>query len=211
MRGDDGFERDRAGSAPTVIVSHAFAAGNWPGGSAIGMQIRLSGLGEDQWRTVVGVARDVPLGDPLSRDRSTMAVYIPLGQTDVGGASLTFRGRGNPAAAKASLHRAVGAVDGASAPVRVSTYDEILEQSALISRSVTRLFALCFAFTLLLALSGTYGLADLSSGYGGVARGGRAGVIDDRRRGAGRDVPPHTQGARRHAEGCAMEGEIGER
>src|SRR5690606_28781380 len=99
-------ERDRAGGAPTVIVSHAFATSNWPGGSAIGRQVRLSGLGENQWRTVVGVAGDVPLGDPLARDRSTMALYVPLRQADAEGASVTFRGRGNPAAAIASLHRA---------------------------------------------------------------------------------------------------------
>jgi hypothetical protein len=151
-------ERDRSGSAPVAIVSHSFAASNWPRSSAIGRRVRLSGLGEHEWRTVVGVARDVPLGDPLARERSTTAVYIPLRQTDVGSASVTGRSGGNPAAARASLHRAVAAVDRTSAPSQVSTYDEILEQSAIISRSVTRLFALCFAFALLLAVSGTYGL-----------------------------------------------------
>ncbi|HET7550920.1 MAG TPA: ABC transporter permease [Gemmatimonadaceae bacterium] len=157
-------DRDRAGGAPTVIVSHAFAAANWPGGSAIGRQMRLTGLGEEQWRTVVGVAKDVPLGDPLARDRSTMAVYVPLLQTDLDAASITFRGRGNAAAAIATLHRAVATIDPATAPSPVSTYDEILEKSALISRSVTRLFALCFAFALLLAVSGTYGLMARSIG-----------------------------------------------
>jgi predicted permease len=151
-------ERDRAGGAPSAIVSGSFAASNWPGVSAIGKRIHLAGLDDREWRTVVGVAKDVPLGDPLARERSTMAVYVPLRQTDAGSAVITFRDRGNPAAAIASLHRAVAAVDRASAPSEVSTYDEILEQSALIARSVTRLFALCFAFALLLAMSGTYGL-----------------------------------------------------
>ena len=64
----------------------------------------------------------------------------------------------------ASLHRAVTAADPATPPSQVSTYDEILEQSALISRSVTRLFALCFAFALVLAVSGTYGLMARSIG-----------------------------------------------
>jgi predicted permease len=151
-------ERDRLGGVPVAIVSRSFAASNWPGSSAIGRQIRLAGLGEHEWRTVVGVAGDVPLGDPLARERSTTAVYIPLRQADVRSASVTFRSRGNSAAAIASLHRAVAAVDRTSAPSQVSTYDEILEQSAIISRSVTRLFALCFAFALLLAVSGTYAL-----------------------------------------------------
>ncbi len=157
-------ERDRAGGAPTAIVSHDFAAANWPGGTAVGKQIRLGGLGESEWRTVVGVARDVPLGDPLSRDRSTQAVYVPLLQTDASTAMITLRGRGSAAAAVASLHRAVAAIDPATAPSPVSTYDEMLEQSALISRSVTRLFAVCFAFALLLAVSGTYALMARSVG-----------------------------------------------
>ena len=156
--------RDRVDAAPTAIVSHSFAASNWPGGSAIGRQIRLTGLGESQWRTVVGVARDVPLGDPLGRTRSSVAVYVPLPQSDADAAAMIFRDRGNAAAAVASLHRAVAAMDPTTAPSPVSTYDEILEQSALISRSVTRLFALCFAFALLLAVSGTYGLMARSIG-----------------------------------------------
>jgi ABC-type antimicrobial peptide transport system permease subunit len=156
--------RDRAGAAPAAIVSHDFAAANWPGGSAIGKQIRLSGVGEGEWRTVVGIARDVPLGDPLSRDRSTLAVYVPLLQTDAARAMITLRGRSSATAAVASLHRAVATVDPTTAPSPVSTYDEMLEQSALISRSVTRLFAVCFAFALLLAVSGTYALMARSVG-----------------------------------------------
>jgi predicted permease len=156
--------RDRAGGAPVALVSRAFAAANWPGSSAIGRQIRLAGVDEGEWRTVVGIARDVPLGDPLARDRSALAVYVPLLQVDAGTAMITLRRRDNAAAAVASLHRAVAAVDPMTAPSEVSTYDEMLEQSALISRSVTKLFAICFAFALLLAVSGTYALMARSVG-----------------------------------------------
>ena len=150
--------RDTETGAGTAIVSRAFASRNWPRTSAIGRQVRLSGLGETASRTIVGVAADVPLGNPLSRDRSALAVYVPLAQTDAAGVSLVFRHRGNAAAAIATLHRAVAAIDPTYLPSHVATFDEILATTALMARSVAKLFTLCFGFALLLAVSGTYGL-----------------------------------------------------
>ena len=156
--------RDNENGARSVIVSSAFAARYWPGVSPIGRQLRLSGLNETVDRTVVGVAKDVPLGNPLSRDRSMLAVYVPLAQFDVDGASLVFRHRGNATAGIAAVHRTFAAIDPTYVPSNVSTYDEILETTALMARSVTKLFALCFGFALLLAVSGTYGLMAQSIG-----------------------------------------------
>jgi ABC-type antimicrobial peptide transport system permease subunit len=132
--------------------------------SPIGRQVRLSGLNETVDRTVVGVARDVPLGNPLSRDRSMLAVYVPLAQYDVDGASLVFKHRGNTTAGIAAIHRTFAAIDPTYVPSNVATYDEILATTALMARSVTKLFALCFGFALLLAVSGTYGLMAQSIG-----------------------------------------------
>jgi predicted permease len=156
--------RDNEHGARSVIVSSAFAARYWPGMSPIGRQLRLSGLSETVDRTVVGVARDVPLGNPLSRDRSMLAVYVPLAQFDVEGASLVFRHRGSTTAGIAAVHRTFAAIDPTYVPSNVATYDEILETTALMARSVTKLFALCFGFALLLAVSGTYGLMAQSIG-----------------------------------------------
>jgi predicted permease len=156
--------RDNENGARSVIVSRAFAARYWPGVSPIGRQVRLSGLGETADRLVVGVANDVPLGNPLSRNRTRLAVYVPLAQFDVEGASLVFRHRGNTTAAIAALHRTFAAIDPTFVPSNVATYDEILDTMALMARSVTKLFALCFGFALLLAVSGTYGLMAQSIG-----------------------------------------------
>src|SRR6185369_8142160 len=49
-------------------------------------------------------------------------------------------------------------------PPTVATYAEILAKTTLMAKSVMRLFALCFGFALLLALSGTYGLMARSIG-----------------------------------------------
>jgi hypothetical protein len=160
--------RDSETGARTAIVSQAFATRYWPRTSPIGKEVRLAGLGEAAWRTVVGVAADVPLGNPLSRDRSPLAVYVPLAQRDVAGAQLVFRHRGNATAAIAAVHRALGAEDPAYLPPHVASYDEILDTTSLMARSVSKLFALCFGFALLLAVSGTYGL--MAQAIGGRTR-----------------------------------------
>lgn len=156
--------RDSEAGTPTAIVSRAFASRYWPGSSPVGRQVRLVGLGETERRVVVGVARDVPLGNPLSRDRSPLAVYVPLAQSDARDAFLTFRHRGSRAAAIAALHRALATIDPSYVPSHVATFDEILETTALMARSVTKLFTLCFGFALLLAVSGTYALMAQSIG-----------------------------------------------
>jgi predicted permease len=160
--------RDGETGARTAIVSRAFAERYWPRTSALGREVQLAGLGEPDWRIVVGVADDVPLGNPLSRERSRLAVYVPLGQRDVGGASLMFRHRGNAAAGIAAVHRALADVDPAAMPEHVASAEEILETTSLMARSVTKLFVLCFGFALLLAVSGTYGL--MAQAIGGRTR-----------------------------------------
>jgi putative ABC transport system permease protein len=112
----------------------------------------------------VGVVEDVPLGNPLSRDRSRLAVYVPLAQRDLGGASLVFRHRGSSAAAIGRLHQVLATTDPMLAPSHVATLDEILATTSLMARSVSKLFGLCFGFALLLAVSGTYGLMAQSIG-----------------------------------------------
>jgi predicted permease len=156
---------DRAAGAPTVVVSQAFATRHWPGRSAVGQQLRLTGLAEpDRDRTVVGVVSDVLMGHPLSRDRSAQAVYVPLAQVDARSANAVFRYRANAAAAHAVWHQSLGAIDPLMAPSSIATFEEVLAKTALLARSVTVLFAGCFGFALLLAVSGTYGLMARSIG-----------------------------------------------
>ncbi|MEP7382668.1 MAG: ABC transporter permease [Gemmatimonadota bacterium] len=161
-------DRDRGGQPAVAVISRAMAERYWPGRSPVGERIRLPGIGEatnDQWRTVVGVVTDVPFGDEFARNpRRAIAVYVPLGQHDAASATLLFRHRGDAAAATAALHLAVGTLDPGSAPAQVQSYDDILAKSALIAGGVSRLFGLSFAFALLLAISGTYGLMARSIG-----------------------------------------------
>jgi hypothetical protein len=150
---------DRDDAVSVAVVSESFAARHWPHRPAIGQRVQLTGIGErDRWRTVVGVVSDVMLGNPLSRDRGAQAVYVPLSQTDADAATLIFRHRGDAAGAQAAMYQTVASLDPLVVPSPVQTFAEILEKSALVARSVAKLFALCFGFALVLAVSGTYGL-----------------------------------------------------
>ncbi len=151
--------RDGTGAEPVALVSRAMAERTWPGRSPVGAQLRLAGLGPaEPVRTVVGVVGDALLGNPLSRDRSAVAVYVPLGQADVASAAIAFRHRGSEPAARAAFHEALGAVDPLVVSSNITSFDEMLGKMTVMARSVTQLFGGAFAFALLLAVSGTYGL-----------------------------------------------------
>ncbi len=159
--------RDRENDARAALVSRSFAARYGPKGSLLGRRIRLSGLAEARWRTVVGVVDDVLLGNPLSRDRSAVAVYVPLAQTAAGFASVELRHRGDRQAAQTAFFRTLGALDPQVVPGTVQSFEEVLEKTSLLARSVAGLLGLCFGFALLLAASGTYGLMSRSIGRRG--------------------------------------------
>lgn len=142
-----------------AIVSRSLAEGAWPGQNPLGRTVRVADRTDSvHARRVVGVAVDVLMGQPFSRDRSALAIYVPLRQTAAAQFTLLFRHRGDAAAAQSALYRALAVVSPRAIPPDVSTYDEILAKSTLIANAVTTLFGICFTFALLLAMSGTYAL-----------------------------------------------------
>lgn len=166
LRGGRFFDgRDDERATPVAIVSHTLAEQLWPGRSPIGERIRLAAdSGRVGSREVVGVVSDILMGQPFAKARSTSAVYVPLRQVDARSATLFFRHRGDVPAAQAALHVSLAEIDPRFSPPSVTAYEEVLTKSSLIAVSVTKLFALCFGFALLLAVSGTYGLMARSIG-----------------------------------------------
>ena len=157
-------ETDDKSRAPVVLVSRSLAASHWRQ-SPVGQQIRLTGIGDSlQWRTIVGVVSDLPYGDPFARDRSTDAIYVPLLQTDAQSTNVFVRYRGNEVAGRQALNQVMGAVDPLLVPESVFRASEVIAKSGLMATSLTKLFGACFAFALLLAIAGTYGLMSRSIG-----------------------------------------------
>ena len=149
---------------PVAVISQALAARQWPGRSPIGEQLRLAGGEAQPWRTIVGVVSDLPYGNPFARDRSAEAVYVPLLQADAASAQVYLRHRTSEVAGRQAFHRVFGAIDPEMVPGYVFRASEVIEKSGLITVGLTKLFGACFAFALLLAVVGTYGLMSASIG-----------------------------------------------
>jgi len=156
---------DDAGRTPVAMVSRSLAARYWRGASPVGDQLRLTGVGDTtQFLTIVGVASDIPYGDPLARDRSPDAIYVSTLQAGIDYSAFLVRYRASEPAGREALLQAFAGVDPLLMPDSVQPYDEVLRKVGLIATSVSRLFAACFAFALVLALVGTYGLMSRSIG-----------------------------------------------
>jgi predicted permease len=156
---------DDASHAPVAMVSRSLAARLWRGRSPVGDQLRLAGAGDTtRFLTIVGVASDVPYGNPLSRDRSPDAIYVPLLQTGADYSPLIVRYRTSEVAARQALMEAFGQVDPLLIPDGVQPFEELLRKTGLITTSLSKLFAACFAFALVLALAGTFGLMSRAIG-----------------------------------------------
>jgi predicted permease len=156
---------DDRGRAPVVVVSKSLATRHWHGRSPVGEQVRLAAVGDTvQWRTIVGVVSDLPYGDPFARDRSTDAIYLPLLQEAPPSAEVVVRTRTSEVAGRQALNEVFGAVDPLLVPGFVFRASEVIQKSGLIVTGLTKLFGSCFAFALLLAVAGTYGLMSRSIG-----------------------------------------------
>jgi predicted permease len=154
---------DDESAAKVALVSRAMAELYWPGRSPLGEQLTLTGIGESEPRTVVGIVGDVVLGEPMRRQRSAVGAYVPLRQTDVGAAAVELRHRGSEQAARAAYQETLTALDSLLVS-EVTSFEETLRQTTALATAVSRLLAVCLVFALLLAVSGTYGLMALSIG-----------------------------------------------
>ncbi|MFN0180958.1 MAG: ABC transporter permease [Gemmatimonadales bacterium] len=164
LQGREFDERDRTGPA-TVLVSRALAEREWPGETPIGRQLRFSGAADSaRWHTVVGVVGNVLHGNPLSRERSELAVYRPMVRLDLRGASALIKHRGDEAATRSALLETMAFLDPTIATDRLESYSEALAMMGRIARGTVNLLSVCFGFALLIALTGTYGLMARSIG-----------------------------------------------
>ncbi len=156
---------DDASRAPVVLISQSLANRQWKGRSPIGAELRLAGVGDTTvFRTVVGVTSDVLLGNPLSRRRTSDAIYLPLLQSDREYTAFIARYKTTEVAGRQAILEALTSIDPLLMPDSVQSYEEFLKKLGLIAVSVAKLFAGCFGFALLLALVGTYGLMSRSIG-----------------------------------------------
>jgi predicted permease len=153
VEGREFSEADHAGSGPVVIVNETMARRYWAGRSPIGKRIH-PGYGE--WRTVIGVARDINhLG---ARTAARPWIYYPLAQDYTAQTTLVVRTAGDPWLALPGVRNAVRGLD-ATLPVfdekRLATHSGI---PLSLERMLVTLLSAFGLLALALAAIGLYGV-----------------------------------------------------
>jgi putative ABC transport system permease protein len=152
---------DRAGARVAVVTARS-ARRFWPGESAIGKRVRF--VGEQDWRTIVGVLADVRAFDLEQDVPSWMdgALYVPFGpqSTVESGAlpsemALTLRTATAPATVAAALRRI------AAEESRGTAVSDVVEMRTIVSDAVAAPAAMA-------VLAGAFALLALTLGSVGV-------------------------------------------
>jgi putative ABC transport system permease protein len=148
---------DSATSHPVMVVSAATARLLWPGGQAIGAQVRIGSHNRGPWRTVVGIVGDVHHEDLTAPVQ--MAMYTPQSQNTDSFLVLTVKtASADPAALVPAIRAVMRQLDPAVPVYDVATMNARLENAVAPRLFVMRLLAGFAAVALLLAAIGLYGV-----------------------------------------------------
>jgi predicted permease len=160
VRGRGFRPEDDERAAPVTVVSEALAREVWPGEVALGKRVHLSG--EDEWLTVVGVARDVRPEALSEPPRPTYYVPTPQFARMVGfanpGMTLVLRTAGDPAALTNAARSAIRELDPALALDNVQTLASVVTGSVARPRFAASVLGAFGLAALGLAVVGVYGV-----------------------------------------------------
>jgi predicted permease len=150
--------RDDAAGQKVALVSRELAREQWPDRSPLGETLEVAfGDAMPERRVIVGVVGDVTF-DPVGMTTAgNAAVYVPLPQAALPFTRFMVRHFGEEAAAHGAMYEALARVDQTIAP-NIQTYESAIESLTRFARAITKLFAGCGAFAILLAITGIYGM-----------------------------------------------------
>lgn len=151
---------DRIGSEPVAIVSQALAEHLSPAGNIVGRRIRSAeqpGVGAPMgdWRTVVGVVRDVRQS---FMDQRPHEVYLPFYQLPAQYAPLLIRTELPAEPWRETLRAAVAVVDPSVLIGPVATLASEVDNQSADRRFLTSLLTGFAALAVLIAILGIYGV-----------------------------------------------------
>ncbi len=151
---------DRIGGEPVAVISETLAKRFWPNGGAIGHSIRTAeqpfdGAPVGEWRTIVGIARDVRQ-DFADQERSD--IYLPFLQVPSRFSPVLIRTDRPPAVWLDTLRASVGAIDQDVMVGEMTTLDVEADQLLAGTRFLTSMLTGFAGFATLLAILGIYGV-----------------------------------------------------
>jgi putative ABC transport system permease protein len=158
MRGRDFVRTDAAGAPLVVIVNQTMAERFWPNADPIGKRFKF--FGDDQFTTVIGVARNSKYNgvaeDPIP------FIYQPLLQNYTPQATLHVRADGNAAGLAAAVRHEVQQIDATLSVFNIRTLQEQVRDSLGPLRTNVIVLVAFGALALVLASIGLYGVASYS-------------------------------------------------
>jgi predicted permease len=98
-------QQDQAESQPVIVVNETFARRFWPGEDAVGKRVKT----RDQWREVIGVARDAKYLSLAEEPRPYL--YLALNQHTLLWTTIIVRSHGTPQALAEPVAQAIRALD----------------------------------------------------------------------------------------------------
>jgi putative ABC transport system permease protein len=146
-----------------VIVNRSFAERYFPGEDPIGRRIRTGRSDSTRpWRTVVGVAPDLYMGD--IDNRTPAGFYTPMAQDSGPYAAIMIRAAGAPAALSPAVRDAVAAIDPDLPVYRIAPLIDRIREDDWPYEVFGSLFVAFGAAALVLATAGLYGVVAFSVG-----------------------------------------------
>jgi putative ABC transport system permease protein len=158
-------DADEAGGPPVVIVSATTAKRFWPAGDAVGRHVRF--VGEQNWRTVVGIvpdmrAYDLQNSEPDYMKGTAYVPYTPDATLEDGRLpaemTIAVRMASNDPNAVEHLRSALVAASPNVPISEVRAMRTVVSEAASASTSTTLLFAAFAGIALVLGIVGIYGV-----------------------------------------------------
>ncbi|MCF2856179.1 ABC transporter permease [Pseudoalteromonas sp. SMS1] len=151
--------RDNKDGLKTAMISQYLADTHFGGSEALGKRIKLVEDETDDEYTIVGILSDVKRGDLFVESALThAAIYLPFAQSVMPSAGVLVKYRGIEQRAREELINSVNSVDSFMVPSRIRNYDEMLAKLTMMATTMTDLFIRCGIFSVLIAMTGVYGL-----------------------------------------------------
>jgi predicted permease len=158
LRGRDFTRGDAAGAPKVVVVNETMAARFWQGEEPLGKRFKF--FGDDDFTTVVGVAKDSKYNGVAEDPQSF--IYQPLAQNYTPQATLHVRAAGDAARLAAAVRAAAREIDPSLSVFNVRTLEEQVRTSLQPLRTNVMMLAVFGSLALLLATIGLYGVASYS-------------------------------------------------
>ncbi len=156
ISGRDFSEQDSADAPKVLIVNQTMANRFWPGQDAVGHRVRAWG----EWRTVVGVARDVKYH--RMNEPPQPFLYMASQQTEGTDANIIVRSQLPAPAVLNAVRETAKSLDSKVQPLETDDLASLLHISTFANRTAASLAAVLGTLGLLLSALGIYGVLSYS-------------------------------------------------